>query len=414
MEDLEKDCRKSMKRALLNKAIPMEMDSWNTDFADPVDVCRRKIEKESTHYIGVFAYRRGWTPQVLKGKSITEAEFDWASEYKKTLAVLLPKIGTDFDTELRRRAANQTEEEAQAQQNFLKRVRDLGTIMPFEDVAHLENKIVETVLRWDTGSFRQVAKIEISPETARKRKLIEDKLTELGRPDHGSIFEKLLKKIMLAAPEAGCFVIHGEAGLEHEKLSARLAKKLEGSDTEVKRCRINVRTDWRQKNVQSLINVLALELSLDISANSIETVAEQLKKLLEIGEVALEFTDLQRLEGSLPKFTEDFWRPLMAALPASINHRLIGLLSFEGALKPEWKDFLYVPGDDADYDPKNLILLPELTNFDEEDVFVWLKERGFKTETAKEYAATWITETKGNPAVLYAKIKKELLEENEV
>ena len=399
-----------MVRAVANKAAAIEMGSWLTDFIDPIEVCREKIELESTHYVGVFAYRRGWSPPVLKGKSITEAEFDWACEYKKTSAVLLPQTATKFDVELRRRAATQTPEEKRAQDAFLERIRGLATAMPFEDLADLEGRISGIVALWSVGGIRSMAaKSNVSPDAFRQLKLVEDKLIELGRRDQLKKFEDALDTIRLSAPEAGCFVIHGRGGgFGYKEISTRLIRKLEETAVELKSCRIDIRPDWRQENVQALIEIVALELNLDLASNSVETLAAQLKKLLEVSDVVLEFADLQRLEGSLPKFVEDFWKPLVNALPASLGHRFIGLLSFEQTPQPEWNSFLYQFGAEI-YDPQNLILLPELTNFNEDEIFLWLRDRNMEAVAARAWAQTWMTETNGHPTILYGKIKSSAL-----
>ena len=42
------------------------METWDTDYEDAIKVCRQKIEKECKYYLGIFGYRYGWAPQMLK------------------------------------------------------------------------------------------------------------------------------------------------------------------------------------------------------------------------------------------------------------------------------------------------------------------------------------------------------------
>src|ERR1044071_8422673 len=85
------NCRECAIQAVaVGAALPVTMETWVTPYAKPEDVCKGKVLK-SSHYLGIFAYRRGWEPDSLAPKSITEAEFEWASGSKKEadIAVLI-------------------------------------------------------------------------------------------------------------------------------------------------------------------------------------------------------------------------------------------------------------------------------------------------------------------------------------
>lgn len=71
--------REAVREAILNvNMFPNSMENWAVQDINSIDLCRQKLE-ESDIYIGVFAYRYGWRPKgKLKGKSITEMEYDWA------------------------------------------------------------------------------------------------------------------------------------------------------------------------------------------------------------------------------------------------------------------------------------------------------------------------------------------------
>ncbi len=89
-KDLEQDCRPDAIDAIIEAgAIPITMETWHTDYRPAEKVCRKKIREESTHFLGIIAYRRGWVPPNQK-KSITELEFDWSIKYKKPQVIFLP------------------------------------------------------------------------------------------------------------------------------------------------------------------------------------------------------------------------------------------------------------------------------------------------------------------------------------
>jgi hypothetical protein len=69
-KDLSQDCRPCAINAVhLSGAVAVTMETWDTEYLDPVEVCREKIEQCSSHYLGIYAYRYGWVPDKL-GKSI--------------------------------------------------------------------------------------------------------------------------------------------------------------------------------------------------------------------------------------------------------------------------------------------------------------------------------------------------------
>src|SRR2546430_1149123 len=81
--DLDDDCRKYARDAIgFAGGFVVEMDRWTVPYEDPVVICKRKLEQDSTHYLGLFASRRGHTPAGLD-MSITEAEFRWAFACRK-------------------------------------------------------------------------------------------------------------------------------------------------------------------------------------------------------------------------------------------------------------------------------------------------------------------------------------------
>jgi formylglycine-generating enzyme required for sulfatase activity len=72
--------RKAVSEAVLNLGLyPDGMEHWPVADENPVEFCRQKIEKAEL-YIGIYAHRYGWRPDGFGGKSITELEYEWATE----------------------------------------------------------------------------------------------------------------------------------------------------------------------------------------------------------------------------------------------------------------------------------------------------------------------------------------------
>src|SRR5262249_44729303 len=147
-KDLDADCRRAVLEAVkVAEAVAVEMGDWDADHVDAVRLCRQKLELESSHYVGVFAYWRGWEPKLKL--SITQAESEWACGCRKDpppcrMAVFVPNPCSDFDQKLRERAIDQTAEQAAAQKKFLERVsRDVYQV--FDDPINLALKVQRTL-----------------------------------------------------------------------------------------------------------------------------------------------------------------------------------------------------------------------------------------------------------------------------
>ena len=141
-EDLNEDCRPAAVAAIeAKKAEPVDMTTrgWTATYQPPWEECQQKIET-ATHYVGIFAFWRGWVPpEDTKERSITEAEFDYAlaRKDKQNIAVYLPEQGSEIEKELLTRTHKMLEDkedkeaaqaEFSAQEKFLQRVLNSGTV----------------------------------------------------------------------------------------------------------------------------------------------------------------------------------------------------------------------------------------------------------------------------------------------
>jgi hypothetical protein len=414
------DCRASAIRAIGNKAVPVTMETWTTEYGDPVEVCRQKV-CASDKYLGIFAYRRGWTPPDLRPpksateKSITEAELEWAQGAQKAIAVLVPNPAKPFAAELRQRAVvKQTAAETAAQEAFLKRVDQLGTRMAFDDLAHLEGRVADIINSWLYGGLRSLPAVEPQPQPVPQPQPAppvsppsRDEIVLLGREEQVRAFEDGLKMLVRRKlPAAACFLIHGGPGAGHKEMARRLHLALK---TEPRRYAAAISPSWRQTDVRALVEVLGSEVERGWVADSPAALAARLVKILEVDDVLLDIRDLQRLDGGLPAFAADFWQPLAAAV-GSPSHRLIALAGYERKLPDERSPLLYDPADvQAVFAGGAVIKLPELAPFTAADVEFWLQD---SMKLARQQAGKWagvlIEETEeGRPSLLYRKLEED-------
>src|SRR5262245_7306167 len=70
--------RAAVKETILSLGLfPSGMENWPVSGDDPVDRCKQMVD-DAEIFVGIYAHRYGWRPDG--GKSITEMEYDWASE----------------------------------------------------------------------------------------------------------------------------------------------------------------------------------------------------------------------------------------------------------------------------------------------------------------------------------------------
>lgn len=405
--DLDDDYRADAINAItLADAVPITMESWDTSFEDPVEVCREQI-RGSSHYIGIFAYRRGWIPPLLE-KSITEAEFDWAEEFGKPMAVFLPNPKSPFTLKLKEWASKQSESDDQSQQAFLAKVQK-KTYQLFASPSDLSSRVTRRVLRWSEGLRTQPPpqqNHENESETGPRRP-DEVEINRLGRTEHERNFEDTVNIILRPGwSKTVCFLIHGRNGYGHSRLAARLRKKVE-TKPGIKQYPVTASTMWRKATSETLIEVIGSSIEKNWAPASIDLLAERFNKMLSQGDVVLEISSVQRLTESLNHFAEKFWQPLVAALDKDLSHRLIVLATLEEKMLPTWKQYVQPPlkRKATSFDPNRLIKLPELKAFEQEEVFTWLQNGGWvNPEDAQAFAHALISETSGHPDMLCFKL----------
>jgi hypothetical protein len=414
--DMDEDCRPFVRRAITEGgAIEVCMESWVTDFDEAGNVCRRKL-RESSHYLGIFGHWRGSCPPG-EDRSYTEAEFDWACELTKQKAVLVPKVSSEIDRKLRRRARAQNPAAAEAQKRFVKRVRDLGVTVNFDDLPHLVQKTTQLLNLWQgRGVVGEGARARAGGSTP-----TEADLDTLGRRELVEQFGRAFDLIGgEGLAEVAAFVVHGPGGSGHAQAVRRLRAAFEGmnGDAEARRCVLPIGAHWDGDSLTGLLAAFAREVDRDWRPNNVAELAARAGRLLEAGHLLLEIYDLQRYRGGLRAFVEEFWRPLSSALGGRTPaHRLAALMSFEGAPVPDWASCTFDPvaDDEADFELARPVKLPALTPFTAQELTTWLRgwlrgvgafggDAARQTEGARALAQTLVAETGGEPLRVYGKL----------
>jgi hypothetical protein len=405
-EDLAEDCRPQAIAAIQESdGVAVTMESWDTDYDDPVDVCQRKIAHESTHFLGIFAYRRGWIPPSLaeNGKSITEFEFDLAVRLKEKgrLQVFLPQPGTSFADTLKQRAV-QTEVEAEAQKAFLRRVSQKTPIL-FEDLPAFTRKVTRTICRWGQ-SLRQAARavptVTAEATSAQNRK----STSQLGRDPHFRQFQDLIKDRSL--PEVKCFLVHGPIGYGHRELVQRLCEELElSSNPQPKYSLVDLGVIARPNDLATLLMVAGDGIRKYWTPSSPADFADELKVSLNASDVILDIANVQDFHDQLPGLLNEFWKPVVAALETPVLHRFTVFLRAERDIAADWEPLLYgLTNPAATFDPAKPVKLPRLTAFTVNEVEDWL--RGLlPLAEARQRAQKIIADTDGVPNFVYHKLR---------
>jgi hypothetical protein len=408
-KDLKQDCRSRAIETIDRSdcAEPIAMERWYEDYGYTEEMCLEKLEHESTHFLGIFAYRYGWRPKGPTDTSITEKEFDKAFKLGRKMFILIPEEGSPIHAELWKRAEDQTDEDKAAQKAFVSRVSGKAC-RPFKDLADLVSWVTHKINKWqrNEGGIRAIA-AAAKPEALTPPR---DSLSTLGRIEQLRKFEDVLRDhVSSTDPEVACFLIHGKAGFGHEETLDRLQKEL-GEGREVFPIRVDASAAWRGKDAPALLEVIGEEIKERL--DSVEALAGRLKTEMTKLDVVIRFDNLQRLNISLADFVGGFWKPLAKSLSeddADLSQRLIGLAGFKGPLGAGCDQHILRLDGGEKFDNTKLIALPELTDFTENDLLVWLKQQKMPHAKAKDLASKLFLETAGNPPALFQELMKDAI-----
>lgn len=440
-EDLKEHCRPVAIGVINRKkpyAVAEAMESWNEENIDPVKMCRDKV-LASTHYLGIFAYRRGWVPNrpEIKGKSITEAEYDWAVEFGKRRYVLMPLHGTKYANYLFTQSIQQSEEDEKAQEAFRTRVKN-GVCKFFEDLDDFKKQIGNMVNRWVATSgeslldhfdhvdpsFPIVAPLTVvvppstpstSQPTMTERSLPPElNYFQVGRivnvGQFGSVMEIMRRKRNYAG---ACFLVYGPDGFGHDDLIENLRFGLSPSHQFIS---IPCMSTAGTNRIPGLIKKISSWIngkSDSISVASIPQLADLLKeKKLKTQDIVIKIGSVHKFEGGVTGFTEQFWQPLIQGLGDSIGHRLMVFITANDLAVNGCDHLLQdLTESPTKLDLAKILKFDRLQTFTNEDIEDWLATN-FPNKPKNEIAgevADIISETGGLPEKVY-KMLRDILE----
>jgi hypothetical protein len=413
--DLGADCRPAVLGAIrtaddilkafeAGRAAAVAMEDWDAEYEPPLQVSLEKIRVDSTHYVGILGYLRGFVPGGAgEGAiSITEAEWNHALKYRgrSCIAMFVPKDHSPFAEELQKRAQCQTAAQFKAQMKFHEKILREGTAQQFVDIADLDRRVIRKVVIWAKSGLREVARAsQVTKDAAGPlRRPGSSDLAQLGRREQLARFVDALQEMEKAA----VFLVYGPRGFGHLELMARLVREVEANAFVQPRCYVvSAGALWRDSGPAALLHAVGREIRPGWEPSHTSVLAKELLDLLEDQDVILQISGLEAHAGGLPAFLADLWNPLAGALPAGVPNRLICLAA---VVAEDEKLDLSLSGDDATAGqnrPAGPIILPRLRPFTEQELSFWLKSR-LPGPKANALSLRLMTATDGIPQALYA------------
>jgi hypothetical protein len=388
------------------KVEPVTMETWEADYRSAAELCRERLATSSTHYVGVFAYYRGFVP-AGEPCSITEMEYQLARDCRPatSIAIFLPREPSAIEERLRKCAdeLKQSAVDAAAQGEFLKRVRSAGVIEAFESEADLALRVNRKARSWAGGGLRGLSAATPAPATpaVAVRRPRESDFASLGFDVQEARLKNVLADISLAGgADIACFLLYGAPGAGQTHLLRRLLRTLEASATAPpRRALAGIGPLWRQDGPGQLALTLSRALGREPPHETVAALGAQLAELLAEQDVVLEITAAQRYPGEIPGLAASFWQPLVAAVGTPAK-RLVCMVTMDRAtLDPAWSDVLHADAPGAQ--PARIVPLAPLGALDVKALALWLKQ-WLDTADAKQLAITLMAETQGTPHLLYA------------
>lgn len=422
-QDLKEVCRLPAIRIIDSyqpNATAEAMEKWNEDHVDAIVVCKSKLEA-STHYVGIFAYRRGWVPTHvdLENRSITEAEYDWAIELKKIPYILIPSPDSEIGRELRRDALGQSETDLRQQTAFVSRVRNNGVVKLFETSIEFEDSIRNKVKEWVRKNGKSLlAHIDAIRETDSPAAVdpVDDKATQteesslqsisphqIGRIDHLFAFNnanRLTRRKSVYA--ATCYLIYGADGNGHSNLIQELRNELEPTHQYFVVSCLSVLDEVDADNLHEQIWQSVSDGSEDFA---FDEMVKLIAKKLQFQDIVIEVNHVEEFVGDLPRFIADFWAPLNTAIETDSQHRLIIFAAYRQTDISDIEDQVhFIAQQRKHFDSAKLVALPELVSIEVDDIQDWLEENypDMSETNIAEQTTRLLKKSKGNPEKLYS------------
>lgn len=329
-----KRCREAVHDALaeIAEVTPVSMESWTQEHGDPVAICLDAIQ-QSDGYLGMIAYYRGWCPESLEGKSITEFEYDTAQGDETAVppfparhpcVVFVPKPGTRLDNELREVARQQGPAEKQAQDRFRTRVMQ-KVISRFES----EYKLGRRVQTW----LEEI--VQRSEEEGRAEAFTAAADDQIELPTEADLI------LLLADEQADivgknaykdenvAWLLQGPAGYAPHESLRRLIPNLSESGGLVLEAEVDP-----LGNRGTLLALLGEQLETGFRPPTAAKLGERINRQLSEQDVILAIRSAHRIEGGIQGFLNTFWSPLAAEIDSRNWFKLKAIFEVVGNCEP--------------------------------------------------------------------------------
>lgn len=384
-------------------AEPITMETWDTSFEDVVHVCKCKVQ-ESTHYIGIFAYRYGWIPYEKVGQSITEIEFNTAFEVKNRsdMVIFLPVAISPYGRELKRRAKQkETPEKLLLQEAFINRVKSQGAILQFADQRDLLQKVKRRIEFWVNDPQHAIGTSPVSRQAPARVHV------HLGRKAVERSFEDIIE---ISTSHPACFLLYGPASYGQKQVILRmrhiLARKL---GRNIRHFSVSAGVSWLGDAVGDLPKAVIQEINPAAQETSFEYLKNQLQKLLEVSDVMLELHDIHRLNDCHNLFGSEFWQQFAYGL-GQTRHKFVTILSFSGKL-PMLPERLFCDPraevtNEQNFDSAKIVKLPELKKVTHTEIWNCLRKIGLSNDEADKWSDIILDETDGgHPELVHNRLE---------
>jgi hypothetical protein len=298
--------------------------------------------------------------------------------------------------------------DAEAQMAFWRRVM-LKPYEPFTNPPDLVARVSRKLYLWSESGSRGIARraqLNVGSRASR-RQPSEDEIRQLGRKEQiRELQDNLDIVIGRGFSNVICFLVSGRSNYGQTQLVERLCKELEAG-SQAHQYKISLSPLWRQKTSTRLFEVIGSSMQPDWIPTSTTELADRLREILKETDVVLKIDRIDRLHESPATFAEEFWKPLALALNGSLTNRLTLLVTAEGALSPEWEQYLQpsLEEDALDFDPTRIVRLAELQAFSKHELEIWLRKgKWVEEQDVSDLANALIDETAGIPQLLYLKL----------
>jgi len=370
-------------------------EEWSGGYDDTVQKCYDRLH-QAAGYIGIFAFWYGSIPPN-SDKSITHMEFQWAMERwgNRTyppIAVFMPKAGSQAEADLRARAQQLLTQVSAQQQDLADRLKVFHdevanptcwrTIREFDGQDALCQYAIIAVSYWRGKTPLNAARDNSArPDLpSDERRVTDDDLVLLGRNSQIDVVKGALSRLGARADiPAAALLVTGDEDAGHGWFLQRLLGLKQfsrGRPPKVGRPMAEPYT------LQALIQWLGITLGVvrpGEGINTPEQLAELVGALLQKQQLCFVLNEVNRLTRGVVAFQEAFWQPFyrkLAEIRAQKPHGypLIAVLVDYTGQTRQWPASMFELCRTAHFNDAKLLLIPQLADFNEDDVLLWLDE----------------------------------------